>query len=200
MRNKSKKYFLILLFAAASFSNAQTLQFGTAKGLFMSVAIGPKIPVFSLATNHNLGIGFDFGLSYTDNKWLPVFLYSRIGFQHFPGAVETYKTTDYSAIASNLIYLSPGVRFYLPPLIENVAIVMPVIDVGLTFAFMERAHRFKLSSIRSSYTEEVGYTGFHVGGGVSMFLLDVVGYYHFIRNNQSLSFDVRIRIPIYMIF
>ena len=168
--------------------------------MFFSLGIGPRAPMFQFAETHNFGVGFNFGLSYTDNYWLPVFFTGKLGYAHFPGSQSLYKKTDYSSISTNLFTMSGGIRYYFQPLIENVAIVMPIVEVGFGLSYFERAHRYKLSSFKSSFVEEVTYGGFYVGGGVSMFLLDVVMYANIYPTNKFLSLDLRIRIPIYMIF
>ena len=87
------KKILFLLLISFSFSYGQVLKFGEAKGLFMAVGVGPKFPIGDFGDKNNIGVGFDVTFSYTDNEWLPVFLYSSIGFQHYPGRQDLYKTT-----------------------------------------------------------------------------------------------------------
>lgn len=194
----NKHLFTFLFFV--SIISAQFPKFGEARGLFMSFGVGPRIPVGDFSENQNIGVGFNLTFSYTDNNYLPVFLYVSSEFQHFPGRQDFYKKSDYSSFSSNSLSISPGIRFYLPPLIENVVLLMPVVEGGLTFALFEKYHQFKIDRNKRNFVEEVTKTGFHGGIGVSMFLMDVMMYYHYLHNNQYVSFDLKIRIPIYVIF
>ena len=192
------KKILFLLLISFSFSYGQVLKFGEAKGLFMAVGVGPKFPIGDFGDKNNIGVGFDVTFSYTDNEWLPVFLYSSIGFQHYPGRQDLYKTTDYSSFSSNVLIFKPGVRYYFPPLIENVVLLMPIVDVGLEWGFFENYHQFKIDTNKPSYVEQITKFGFHVGGGFSMFLLDVITYYNYLPVNSYISFEIKVNIPIFV--
>jgi hypothetical protein len=194
----SNKLILILFLIFSGTNHAQLYEFGEARGLFLSIGTGPKIPIGTFSDSHNLGIGFNVALSYTDNEFLPVFLYSKIGFQHFPGKQAYYKRTDYSAISSNVVHLQPGIRLYLPPLFNEDFILMPVIEGGLTWAFFMENHQFKIGSGRTNFDTDKNKFGFHLGGGFSMFLMDVMANYNFVLHHQYLSFDLRVRIPIFV--
>ena len=187
----------LFLFLSSGLS-AQLLKFGEARGLFMSIGTGPKVPVGTYSDTRNLGIGFDIALSYTDNKYIPVFIYSKIGFQHFPGKQALYKRSDYSSISTNAITIQPGIRMYLPPLVNQDFILMPVVEGGLTWSHFMTLHQFKIDSGKQNYDKDENGLGFHIGGGFSMFLMDVMAYYNFILHHQYLSFDLRIRIPIFV--
>jgi hypothetical protein len=143
-----------------------------------------------------MGIGFDFEFSYTDNKFIPVFFYSKLGYLHFPGRQEFYRNTDYSAISSNAYIITAGIRYYLNPLITAQFLLMPVIEGGISYAFFENFHAFKNNIGRNNYIEDISKLGIHAAFGVSMFLMDVIGTYNYYDGNQYLSFDFRIRIPI----
>ncbi|HOI30689.1 MAG TPA: hypothetical protein PLZ15_13115 [Melioribacteraceae bacterium] len=194
-----KKILLLSLLLSVSLP-AQELKFGTAKGLFMGIGVGPRIPLGNFSESQNIGIGFDATFSYTDNTLIPFFLYTTVGYQHYPGRQDFYKRTDYSSLSSNVLTLSPGIRYYFPPLIESVLLLMPVVDAGLKFAYFEKSHQFKLDRGKSNYVEEVGKFGFHIGAGFSMFLLDVITYYNYLNNNEYISFNLRVTIPIFVTF
>lgn len=189
---------LFIFFFISSVVFAQLFRFGEAKGLFMSVGVGPKVPIGTFSENRNLGVGFDVAFSYTDNKFLPVFLYTKFGFQHFPGRQSLYKRSDYSSFSTNMIYVSPGIRMYFPPLFNEEFILLPTLEGGLSWALFENYHQFKVDRNRENFVEEESKFGFHVGAGFSMFLLDVMTYYNFFLHNQFLSFDLRVRIPIFV--
>ena len=192
------KKILFLFIISFSLSYGQLLKFGEAKGLFMAVGVGPKFPIGDFGDKNNIGVGFDITFSYTDNAWIPVFFYSAIGFQHYPGRQDLYKTTDYSSFSSNVLIFKPGVRYYFPPLIENVVLLMPIVDAGLEWAFFENYHQFKIDSNKPSYVEQTTKFGFHVGGGFSMFLLDVITYYNYLPENSYISFEIKANIPIFV--
>lgn len=192
-----KKLVVIFIFIS-SVSFGQLFKLGEAKGLFMSVGVGPKVPLGEFGNNRNLGVGFDVTFSYTDNKFLPVFFYTKFGYQHYPGKQALYKRSDYSSFSTNTIYIYPGIKFFLPPLFNQQFILLPVIEGGLSWGYFENYHQFKLDRNRDNFVEEVTKVGFHIGAGVSMFLMDVMGYYNFYRNYQFLSFDLRVRIPIFV--
>ncbi len=191
-----KRYFLIFLFFSSSLY-AQ-IRFGEAKGLFMSLGVGPRFPIGDFADNQNIGVGVEATFSYTDNEFLPIFIYATIGYQHYPGKQSFYKRSDYSSFSSNVVIIASGVRYYFKPLFEQVVLLMPIIDAGLEYALFEKLHQFKPGTGKSNFVEEVGKFGFHLGAGFSMFLLDVITYYNYLPNNQYLSFNLKVNIPIFV--
>ncbi len=198
MKTISKIILLILFISFTEGVYGQLFRFGEARGLFLSLGTGPKVPIGTFSDTRNLGIGFDVTVSYTDNEFLPVFLYSKLGFQHFPGKQAFYKRSDYSAFSSNVIHIQPGVRFYLPPLFSEDFILLPVIEGGLTWAYFMDNHQFKVDSGKSNFDSDDNKFGFHLGAGFSMFLMDVMANYNFILHHQYMSFDLRVRIPIFV--
>lgn len=164
----------------------------------MAVGVGPKFPIGSFSDKNNIGIGFDITFSYTDNLFIPVFIYSNIGYQHYPGKQDLYKRSDYSSFSSNVLVLTGGVRHYFPPLLENIVLLMPVLDIGAEFAYFENFHQYKLDRNRQNSVEQIGKFGFQVGAGFSMFLLDVMTYYNYIKSNQYISFVLKANIPIFV--
>ena len=192
------KKLLLLLILSLSVVQGQTFKFGEAKGLFMAVGVGPKFPIGEFSTKSNIGVGFDITFSYTDNLFLPVFLYSNIGYQHYPGKQDLYKRSDYSSFSSNVLIFSGGVRHYFQPLLENIVLLMPVLDVGVEFAYFENFHQYKLDRNKQNSVEQIGKFGFQVGAGFSMFILDVMTYYNYLKNNQYISFVLKANIPIFV--
>ncbi|MFA7228904.1 MAG: hypothetical protein WC061_07710 [Melioribacteraceae bacterium] len=193
---KIKKLFILIILSSSSLF-AQ-FRFGEAKGLFMSIGVGPRIPVGSMAGNQNIGVGSEVTFSYTDNQFIPFFLYSSIGFQHFPGRQDFYKVSDYSSFSSNVLTIAPGIRYYFKPILESIVLLMPVVDAGVNWALFEKLHQFKTGSGKSNYVEEVTKFGFHFGAGFSMFILDVITYYNYYPSNQYLSFNLKANIPIFV--
>jgi len=190
-----KKVFFIF-FLSFSFTQAQIIKLGEARGLFFSLAIGPRMPLGDFSLSHNIGIGINLESSYTDNNFLPIFFYSKFSYQHFPGRQHFYQITDYASISSNLYVVGLGGRFFFPPLIHNVIIVLPFLEGGISFAILERLHQFKIGSNRNNYTETKSMSGIQIGGGLSMFLIEVGIFYNYFYRNQYLSFNIKIRVPI----
>ena len=194
---KKNLLILFLFFLIAGLAKAQKPGLGQAKGLFMGVGVGPRVPIGKFADVQNLGIGFEFTFSYTDNKVIPVFVYSSIGYEHYPGRQDFYKVSDYSSFSTNAVTMKFGARYYLPPLLDEGVLLMPIIEAGATFTLYEKYHQFKLGTGRNSFTEDNFKTGFHAGVGVSMFIMDAVFSYNYLPYSEYISFDLRIRIPIF---
>ncbi len=190
------KRVLLIVFITASLLPAQIIKIGEARGLFFSMAIGPRMPIGDFSISHNVGIGLNLEASYTDNNFLPLFFYGKFSYQHFPGKQHFYQTTNYASISSNFFTFGAGVRFFFPPIIHKIIIVLPFLEGGLSFAILERLHEFKIGSGRNDFTETTSMTGVQLGGGLSMFLIDVGIYYNYFYRNQYLSFNLRIRVPI----
>jgi hypothetical protein len=191
-----KKILIFLIFASNAFS--QTTSSGKARGLFFSFGVGPRIPVSDFADSHVLGFGINADVSYTDNEYLPLFFYGRIGFEHYPGSVDFYRRTDYSAISTNVVPMNFGFKLFFPPVVEDIVLLIPTVEMGLSFAIYEKLHQFKIESGKNSYLEETTKLGFQVGAGFSMFLIDVMAFYNYYFGNQNISADIKLRIPIFI--
>ncbi len=186
---------LILLISTLSF--AQGFELGEARGLFFSVGVGPKAPISDFSATNDLGMGFDFSVAYTDNQFLPVFFDIKLAFQTFPGSTKMYKTTDYASFTTNEFLLLPGIKFYFPPVISDEVLIMPIAMVGPSIGLFSNTHVFKTTSGRNSFDETLTKFGFHVGGGFSMFFLEGMLNYYFFPGNQTISFDLRVQIPVF---
>lgn len=195
--NKLIKYFFIILILCGSVINAQSFINAEARGLFMSLSTGIRIPIADLSDKHIPGIGYDVTFSYTDNRVIPVFLYTRFSYLNFPGSQDFYKNSNYSNLSSSVYAIQPGIRFFYPPVIKNIVILMPVMELGATYAIFNNLHQFKIGSGLKNFEESNSKFGFHAGAGFSMFLIDVMAFYNYLPDNQYVSFDFRIRIPIY---
>jgi len=185
----------ILLFNSLLFS--QGFELGEARGLFVSVGIGPKIPIGNFSATNDLGIGFDLTASYTDNQFLPLFFNLKLGYQTFPGATKMYKTTDYASFTTNRFIMMPSIKFYFPPVISDEILIMPIAEVGPSLGLIFNTHVFKSTSSRTNFDETVTKFGFHLGGGLSMFFLEGVLSYHIFPDNQVITFDLRVQIPVF---
>ena len=191
------KRITILILLVSTLSFAQSSQLGEARGLFFSVGVGPKSPIGDFSATNDFGIGLDFTFSYTDNQFLPVFFDLKFAFQTFPGSTKMYKTTDYASFTTNQFSLLPGIKFYFPPVISDEVLIMPIAVVGPALGLFSNAHVFKSTSGKITFDETITKFGFHVGAGFSMFFLEGMLNYYFYPDNQSISFDLRVQIPVF---
>ncbi len=192
------KRIVVLILLLNGFVIAQGFQLGEARGLFVSVGVGPKIPIGNFSATNNLGIGFDFTFSYTDNQYSPLFFDLKLGYQNFPGSTKMYKTTDYASFATSEFLIMPAIKFYFPPFITDEILIMPVAHVGPSMGVIFNTHVFKTTSGKTNYDETLTKFGFHIGGGISMFFLEGVLSYHFLPDYQVISLDLRVQIPLFV--
>lgn len=191
------KKFLLIFFLLNISVSAQFVKLGELKGIFMATSAGARFPVGVFAETHNLGPGVDVALSYTDNIILPIFLYSKLGYQHLPGKQSYYLQSDVSSISTNFMTLDAGVRYYFKPVINQGIILMPVLEAGGSLGYTITQQQFRPASGRTDLDESKFLFGFHAGGGFSMFLMDVTGHYNYFHEHQFFSFDLSVRIPIF---
>jgi hypothetical protein len=191
------KKLLIILFLTTNLF-CQNSSSERARGLFFSLGVGPRIPVSDFANSHSLGIGINADISYTDNEYLPLFFYGRIGYEHYPGSLDFYRHTDYSNISTNVVPMNFGFKLFFPPIVEDIVLLVPTVEMGLSFAIYEKLHQFKIESGRNNFLEETTKFGFQVGAGFSMFLMDVMVFYNYFYGNQNIEADVKLRIPIFI--
>jgi len=194
-----KRTFLIisiLLISAASVVNASD----KARGTFLAIGVGPRIPAFDFKNTTMLGYGFNVEIAYTNNEYLPVFLFGKVGFEQFPGAQSFYQVSDYSQFSTSLLPISFGARYYLAPILENVVLILPSIEVSANLTVFQKLHQFKVSSGKNNFLEEGSKVGLSVGIGASMFLLEMLASYNYLQNNQYLSLDMKVRLPLYVSF
>jgi hypothetical protein len=192
------KKILLILLLFTSLTPAQLIKLGDARGAFFSVAIGPRLPLGDFSISQNIGVGVTASVSYSDNKFLPLFFYGSLGFSNFPGKLSFYRKTSYALLSSNIYEVRGGVRFFLPPLVHQEIIIMPILEGGLSFAIVEKLHQFKSGSGKADFYETLTQSGFHLGVGLSVFLMDVVTGYNFFYGTQFLYFDLKLRIPIFI--
>jgi len=177
---------------------AQQLPSGKARGLFFALGVGPRIPVSDFANSQTIGVGITGEISYTDNEYIPLFFYGRIGYEHYPGSIDFYRKTDYSSVTVNVVPLNIGARLFFPPIVEDIVILIPTFEIGATVAIFEKSHQFKTDTGRNSFLEDYTKGGFHVGAGFTMFLIDVIGYYNYLPGNENLSAEIKLRIPVFI--
>jgi len=169
-------------------------------GLFFSVGVGPRFPIGNFSNSTDLGYGLNVELSYTDNEIMPFFLFVKGGYEQFPGSQKFYQVTSYSNYSINSIPLSLGARYYFKPLLENILLFIPMAEASVNFNNYSILHQFKESANRNNYTVNMSKFGFSAGIGFSTFLVELLGSYNYYQSNEFLSMDLKIRLPLYIIY
>ncbi|MCX6151648.1 MAG: hypothetical protein NTX22_14090 [Ignavibacteriales bacterium] len=193
-----KKIFLFFIVSLYVSTFGQQTNSGRAKGLFFAISVGPRIPVSEFANSQALGFGIKADISYTDNEYIPLFFYGRIGWEHYPGSIDFYRHTIYSSITTNVIPIEVGIKLFFSPVAEDIVLLIPTVELGPSLAIYEKSHQFKIDSGRNDYLEETSKLGFHIGAGFSMFLIEIMGYYNYFPGNENLAADIKLRIPIFI--
>lgn len=168
-----------------------------ARGLFMALGVGPRLPLGGFLNSNALGYGLQLEFDYTDTEYLPFFLYGKVGVVHFPGASDYYKKTDYSNYTVTMVPISFGGRYYFEPLMNNVFLFMPHVEGGVDFIFYENLNQFKAGSGLPNYTDDGSKIGLNVGVGFSMFLMEITGNYHLNKGTSYGSLDFKVRVPLF---
>ncbi|AFH49942.1 Hypothetical protein IALB_2239 [Ignavibacterium album JCM 16511] len=189
---------IFLVITLSVFSFAEKPPSSRAVGFFVGVGVGPRLPIGDFASNTDVGYGFNIEFSYTDNKFLPVFLYTTIGFEQYPGSQSFYRETDYSNFHTNTLPVNFGARYYFQPLAENIVLFMPILQVSGSYTYYQKLHEFKPGRGKTNFLEETSKFGFSVGAGVSMFMLEILASYNYFESNQFVGFDFRVRLPIFI--
>ncbi len=196
----SIKYFLIIIFLFQLSVNAEQPPSGRVSGLFMSIGVGPRFPVANFSNTAGVGYGVNLEFSYTDNEFLPVFLYTKIGFEQFSGSQNFYKESDYTNYHVNAIPVSIGARYYFSPLMENIILLMPVVQISAMYCYSHTLNEFDKNSGRNNFSEDKHDFGFSAGAGFSMFMMELAASYNYLPGKQFVSLDLKVRLPLYINF
>ena len=188
----------VILFSALVWANEPPAD--KARGVFVSIGVGPRIPVGQFANTTDLGYGFNLELSYTDNEYLPFFLFAKIGFEQYPGSQDYYQTSNHSNLSTNVLPVNMGMRYYFPPLMENILLLMPIVEVSAAFNYYQVLHEFKTGTGKSNYLEDNSKIGVSAGAGFSMFMMEILASYNYFENHQFVSLDLKVRLPLYVAF
>ncbi len=194
------KYFLILIFLSQFIVYAEQPPASKVSGLFMSIGVGPRFPVTNFSNTTGIGYGVNLEFSYTDNEFLPVFLYTKIGFEQFSGSQNFYRESDYSNYHVNAIPISVGARYYFSPLMENIILLMPVVQISAVYCYSHTLNEFDKTVSRINFSEDKHDFGFSAGAGFSMFMMELVAAYNYLPEKQFVSLDLKVRIPLYINF
>lgn len=192
-----KKIILISLLVI-SIGYAGNLPADKARGIFVAISVGPRVPFSDFSNSTNIGYGFSLELAYTDNEYLPVFLFGKVGFEQFSASQDFYQQSDYAHLSHQFLPLQVGARYYLPPILENIIIIIPSIEFGANFLIFQNLHQFKINSGRANYLEDGSKFGFTAGVGVSMFLIEALVSYNYYKSTQYIAFDLKVRLPLFV--
>ena len=191
-----KKTILIFLLILPSFLIAEKLPASKAEGVFIAVGVGPRLPVGSFSSSTDLGYGFNLELSYTDSDYLPFFVFARIGLEQYPGSQDFYQATDYSNLSTRSIPVQVGIRYFLSPIFDDIVPLIPVLELAVSYSYIQKLHEFKIGSGRTNFTEGISAFGGSAGVGISMFLLEITASYNYYKSNQYFAFNLNVRLPL----
>jgi hypothetical protein len=169
-----------------------------AVGIFLSAGVGARLPVGDFSNSTDLGYGLNIEASYTDSDHLPFFIFARLGYEQFPGSQDFYQQTDYSNYSTTMIPASLGIRYYFSPLVESVVLLMPIVEASFSYTYIQVLNEFKIDAGRNNYKEDSWKAGGTIGAGLSMFILEVMANYNYYNSNQYLSFNLNVRLPIFV--
>ena len=169
-----------------------------AVGVFLATGVGARLPVGQFSNSSNLGYGLMIDVSYTDSDKLPFFIFSRIGFEQFPGSQDFYQQSDYTNYSTTILPISLGVRYYFAPLVESVVLLIPVVEASASYSYFEILNEFKSDANRTNYKESMWKFGGNVGVGLSMFLLEIMANYTYYESIQYFSINLNVRLPLFV--
>ncbi len=193
-----KILFILIIFPFVSTSFADNPPAEKARGVFISFGVGPRLPINYFSNSSDLGYGFNVEFSYTDNEYLPFFLFAKVGYEQFPGSQDFYKITDYTNFSTTAIPINLGIRYYFAPLLEKVVLFMPVVEVSGSYVYLEKLNEFKPTANKANYTETTSKIGISGGVGISMFMMEIMATYNFFQTNQFIGLDLKIRLPLFI--
>lgn len=193
-----KRICIVIILFCSVIGYSGNLPAEKARGIFLAVGVGPRLPVSTFSNQSDLGYGFNLEVSYTDNEYLPFFIYAKAGFEQYPGSPEFYQTSDQNNLSTTIFPVVMGARYYFSPIMENVVLFIPIVEASVAYSFLSRVHQFKPSSEKNNYTEELSELGFNVGVGISMFLLEIVLDYNYFKTVQYVGLDVKVRLPLFV--
>ena len=198
MIKKLHIYFFLIFLILTNLSFAVELPAGKVVGVFLSASVGPRIPLGQFANSTDLGYGLNIESSYTDSEHLPFFIFARLGYEQFPGSTDFYQESDYSNYSTTIIPISIGIRYYFNPLLESIVLLIPVIEGSASYTYFSVLNEFKSESGRSNFKDKSWKFGGTIGAGVSMFILEIMANYTYYESNQYLSFNLSVRLPLFI--
>lgn len=195
-----KKFLIcfVILFSANIFGTDPPAE--KAQGIFLAFGVGPRLPLADLSNSTDLGYGFNAEIAYTDNEVLPFFVFANLGIEHYPGSQSFYQETQYSNLSTYAFPLHLGIRYYFSPLLEQIVLIIPIVELSASLTYFDKLHEFKSGSGINNFKEETTKFGASAGVGISMFLMEIIASYNYIESNQFVSADLKVRIPLFINF
>jgi len=191
-------YISILIISLSSILFAGEPPASKAVGVFLAAGVGARLPVGDFSNSTDLGYGLSVEASYTDSDYLPFFIFARLGYEQFPGSQDFYQQSDYSNYSTTIIPFSVGARYFFGPLVESVVLLMPIVEASVSYTFFQVLNEFKADAGRSNFKEDLWKFGGTVGAGISMFILEIMANYTYYESNQYLSFNLNVRLPLFV--
>lgn len=197
---RSIKYLLTAILFFSTIAIAEKPPSSKATGFFVAFGVGPRMPLGEFSNTTDIGYGANVEFSYTDNEFLPIFLFANIGYEQYPGSQNYFQDTDYSNFHTNALPVNIGARFYFAPLLENIVLLMPIIQASAGYTYYQTLNEFDQNSGRNNFLEDESKFGFSAGAGVSMFMMELLASYNYMPSNQFISVDLKVRIPLFISF
>lgn len=190
----------IFIILTSTLLSAQVSSPSNAKGLFLSLSVGPKFPISKMAEKYNPAPAFDISVLYTDTDFAPCFFYLDFGYQSHSGNYNYYKETNHSSITANIFTMNLGTKYFFKPFIDQGIIIMPVVEVGATYGYLEEYHQYKIDLNINNRLDNISKFGGHFGAGISFFLLELMGTYYYLPNNQFIGVKLKLTMPVAVTF
>ncbi len=197
---RSIKYLLTIILLFSTITFAEKPPSSKATGFFVAFGVGPRMPIGDFSRTTNIGYGVNVEFSYTDTEFLPVFLFANLGYEQYPGSQNYFQETDYSNFHTNALPVNIGARYYFAPLLENIVLLMPIVQVSAAYIYYQTLNEFDENSGRNNFLDDESKFGFSAGAGVSMFMMELLANYNYMPSNQFISVDLKVRIPLYISF
>jgi len=198
MKMKLSRFIFLLVIIIQNAVFAGEPPANKAVGVFLATGVGARLPVGQFSNSSNLGYGLLIEVSYTDSDNLPFFIFSRIGFEQFPGSQDFYEESDYSNYSTTILPISIGARYYFAPLVESAVLLIPIVEASASYSYFKILNQFKSDNGKTNYTESLWKIGGNVGVGLSMFILELMANYNYYESNQYFSFNLNVRIPLFV--
>ena len=198
MKWNLSRFIFLLVIIYQSVALAGEPPVSKAVGVFLATGVGARLPVGQFSNSSNLGYGLMIDVSYTDSDKLPFFIFSRIGFEQFPGSQDFYQQSDYTNYSTTILPISLGVRYYFAPLVESVVLLIPVVEASASYSYFDILNEFKSDANKTNFKESLWKFGGNVGVGLSMFLLEIMANYTYYESNQYFSISLNVRLPLFV--
>jgi hypothetical protein len=194
------KYLVIFLLLLHSALFAEKPPASKAVGVFAAIGVGARLPVADFSNSTDIGYGLNLEASYTDSDYLPFFIFTRVGYEQFPGSQDFYKETDYSNYSTTIVPVSLGLRYYFSPMVESIVLLMPIVEGSVSYTYFHVLNEFKTDAGKTNYTDEMWKFGGTIGAGLSMFMMEIMANYSYYDSNQYFSFNLNVRLPLLVNF